>query len=252
MSTTHGIISSIQTGTGTSWSTIPYLTLDIDWAHDDILADAIDLVEEYQVPATWFVTHGTPLLSRLRSNPDFELGIHPNFNFLLSGDDRAGRDVDEVVDRLLVIVPEAKCVRSHSTTQSSGLLDLFARRGMSHECNSFIPVQSGIELKPWRLWTGLTRVPYFWEDDVACLYGGEKAPPMSRLVGLAGIKVFDFHPVHIFLNTENMQRYEHTREWHGFPQQLLAHRYVGEGTRTRFLELLHLLSSARSSQLGIR
>jgi hypothetical protein len=225
---------------------MPYLTLDIDWAHDDILDDAIELMEVYQVPATWFVTHDTPLLARLRSNPNFELGIHPNFNFLLNGDDRFGKNAVDVVDRLLTIVPEAKCVRSHSTTQSSGLLDLFRRKGLTHECNSFIPVQSGIEFKPWRLWSGITCVPYSWEDDVACLYGPESgAWPMSRLIGREGIKVFDFHPVHIFLNTEHMDRYEKTRAWHRAPQELRAHRYEGEGSRTRFLEFLRLMSPAR-------
>lgn len=243
-----GTISSIRVDAVADWSKVPYLTLDIDWAHDEILADTIDLVEENRVPATWFVTHDTPLLSRLRNNPRFELGIHPNFNFLLDGDGRAGRDVAEVLDRLLAIVPEAKCVRSHSTTQSSGLLDHFVRRGLTHECNAFIPVQSGIELKPWRLWSGLTRVPYFWEDDVACLYGRDETLPMSRLVSLEGIKVFDFHPVHIFLNTENMDRYEKTREWHRTPKELRAHRHTGEGTRTRFLDFLRLTSSLRLMQ----
>ena len=227
---------------------MPYLTLDIDWAHDDILIDAIDLVEAHQVSATWFVTHDTPQLSRLKSNPNFELGIHPNFNFLLNGDDHSGKDAEDVVDRLLAIVPEAKCVRSHSTTQSSGLLDLFRRKGLTHECNSFIPVQSGIELKPWRLWSGITCVPYSWEDDVACLYGPDNAMPMSRLVELAGIKVFDFHPVHIFLNTENIDRYEKTRALRRSPQQLSSHRYEGEGTRTRFLEFLKLASPLYKSQ----
>jgi hypothetical protein len=238
-------LCSIQVGAETDWAGAPYLSIDIDWAHDEILADTIDLVEAYRVPVTWFVTHDTPLLARLRSNPDFELGIHPNFNFLLGGDDRAGRDAAEVLDRLLAIVPEAKSVRSHSTTQNSGLLDLFARRGLTHECNSFIPVQSGIELKPWRLWSELTRVPYLWEDDVACLYGPDGDWPMSRLLGLRGIKVFDFHPVHIFLNTEHMDRYEKTRAWHRSPQELSAHRYEAEGTRTRFLEYLRLASAAR-------
>jgi hypothetical protein len=242
-------ISSIQVDSAASWSQKPYLTLDIDWAHDDILADAIELVEAHQVPATWFVTHDTPLLSRLRSNPDFELGIHPNFNFLLSGDGRDGRDAAEVLDRLMAVVPEAKSVRSHSTTQSSGLLDLFARKGLTHECNTFIPVQSGMALKPWRLWSDLTRVPYSWEDDVACLYGQESgAWPMSRLIGLEGIKVFDFHPIHVFLNTEHMDRYEKTRAWHRSPQELKAHRYEGEGSRTRFLEFLRLTSPARATQ----
>ena len=239
-------ISSIQVGSAEGWSKEPFLTLDIDWVHDDILADTIDLVEECQVSATWFVTHDTPLLARLSGNPSFELGVHPNFNYLLEGDSRAGRDAAEVLDRLLTIVPDAKCVRSHSTTQSSGLLDLFMRRGLTHECNSFVPVQSGIELKPWRLWSGLTRVPYCWEDDVACLYGGEEVLPMKQLVSLGGIKVFDFHPAHVFLNTENMDRYEKTRKWHRNPQELLEHRYEGEGTRTRFLEFLRLTSSALS------
>lgn len=241
-------ISHIRVGAEASWAQAPYLTLDIDWAHDEILADAITLVEAHRVPATWFVTHDTPLLARLRSNPDFELGIHPNFNFLLNGDDRAGRDAADVLDRLLAIVPEARCVRSHSTTRSSGLLDLFHRRGLTHECNSFIPVQSGIELRPWLLWSGMTCVPYSWEDDVACLFGQDSDWPMSRLIGLRGIKVFDFHPVHIFLNTEHMNRYEKTRSWHQSPQELLAHRYEGEGTRTRFLEFLSRASPARNTQ----
>jgi hypothetical protein len=242
-------LSSIQVGAEADWSGAPYLSIDIDWAHDDVLADTIDLVEEHHVPVTWFVTHDTPLLARLRSHPDFELGIHPNFNFLLSGDGRTGRDAAEVLDRLMAIVPEAKSVRSHSTTQNSGLLDLFARRGLTHECNAFIPVQAGMALKPWRLWSDLTRVPYSWEDDVACLYGPESdAWPMSRLVGLAGIKVFDFHPVHIFLNTEHMDRYRKTLGWHYAPQELRAHIYEGEGSRTRFLELLRLMSPARVTQ----
>lgn len=241
-------ISSVQIDSAANWSQSPYLTLDIDWAHDDILFDTIELVEAHRVQATWFVTHDTPLLSRLRRNPNFELGIHPNFNFLLNGDGRTGKDAAEVVDRLLAIVPEAKCVRSHSTTQSSGLLELFRRKGLTHECNSFIPVQSGIELKPWRLWSGMTCIPYFWEDDVACLYGPDDALPMSRLIDQGGIKVFDFHPVHVFLNTEHMARYEKTRELHRSPQQLRAHRYEGEGTRTRFLEFLRLASSYRATQ----
>ncbi len=241
-------LSSIRVGSEADWSGAPYLSIDIDWAHDDVLADTIDLVEEYRLPVTWFVTHDTPLLARLRSNPDFELGIHPNFNFLLNGDGCAGRDAAEVVDRLMVIVPEAKSVRSHSLTQNSLLLNLFARRGLTHECYTFIPIQSGIPLKPWRLWFDLTRVPFFWEDDIACLYGSDVAVPMNRMAGLEGIKVFDFHPIHIFLNTEDMDRYEKTRAWHRSPQVLQAHRYAGDGTRTRFLEYLRHTSTAYITQ----
>lgn len=241
-------ISDIQVAGESDWSAKPYLTIDIDWAHDDVLADTIDLIENYDVPTTWFVTHETPLLTRLRGNPSFELGIHPNFNFLLNGDSRAGRDALEVVDRLMDIVPEAKSVRSHSTTQNAGLLDLFVRRGLTHECNAFIPVQANIALKPWQLWSDLVRVPYFWEDDVACLYRQKNTPSeMSDLINLEGIKVFNFHPVHIFLNTEHLDRYENTRTWHRSPEELITHRYGGEGTRTCFLEFLRLTSQAMTN-----
>lgn len=233
-------LSSIQVSAEADWSGAPYLSIDIDWAHDDVLADTIDLFDEYRVPVTWFVTHDTPLLERLRSHRHFELGIHPNFNFLLSGDGRAGRDAAEVVDRLMAIVPEAKSVRSHSTTQNSGLLDLFARRGLTHECNTFIPVQSGMALKPWRLWSDLTRVPYFWEDDVTLLCGPDGFLPMSRLIGLRGIKVFNFHPIHIFLNTEHLDRYEATRLFHRDSAKLRDRRFPGAGTRTALTELLRL------------
>lgn len=243
----HKVFSAIDVGNEASWLSAPFLTLDIDWAHDAILTDTIELIERYEVPATWFVTHDTPMLDRLRANPDFELGIHPNFNWLLSGDSRAGRDAAEVVDRLLAIVPEAKCVRSHSTTQSSVLLDLFVQRGLTHESNSFIPAQSGIPLKPWKLWSGLTRIPYFWEDDVCVLYNPSGVEPITSMTSSAGIKVFDFHPIHVFLNTENLERYESTRELHKCPDVLSSHRYVGVGTRTRFIEFLTLAQASLSA-----
>lgn len=63
---------------------------------------------------------------------------------------------------------------------------------------------------------------------------------MSRLVALEGVKVFDFHPIHIFLNTESLDRYERTRPYHQNPSELIKHRYKGYGTRNRLIELLEL------------
>lgn len=235
-------ISGIQIGQGAAELRCSLLTLDLDWAHDVVVADTIDLVEQHGIPATWFVTHETPALERLRSNPLFELGIHPNFNFLLQGSHRAGRDAAEVLDRLLAIVPEARSVRSHSVTQSSVLLELFRSRGLTHECNTFIPWQAGISLKPWSLDNGLVRVPYFWEDDVA-FARSDGSTNMEILTHLPGLKVFDFHPIHVFLNTEDADRYERTRPLHRRPGELLEHRCRGRGTRTIFQELLGAIAA---------
>lgn len=214
-----------------------HLTFDVDWVCDEVLADTIDLVEEAEVAATWFVTHDTPLLSRLRENPKFELGIHPNFNFLLMGDSTNGSTAEEVVDRLMEIVPEARSVRSHSVTQSSRLLQLFVDKGLTHDSNDFIPERSKISILPWQLWNGLIKVPYFWSDELACIW--QSITGLNELITRPGLKVFDFHPIHVFLNTENIVRYEQTRTIHHKPQELIKYRHTGDGIRSMLLVLLH-------------
>jgi hypothetical protein len=228
-----------------SWQDTSFITLDIDWCHDEVLAYTINLLEQEGASATWFVTHDTPLLERLRANPKFELGIHPNFNFLLQGDSRNGKDAEEVVDRMLEIVPEAKSVRSHSMTQNSRLLDLFAEKGITHESNHFIPYHTGIRVKPWKLWNNLCRVPYNWEDDVHIMYSKiqiHEHNPSEIVLSSEnnGLMVFDFHPIHVFLNAESIDRYEQSRSMHHNPKKLINHRFKGYGTSSRFADLLKL------------
>ena len=239
------VISEVSVDDPETWQDKLFLTFDVDWAHDDILEDTIDLIEKADVSATWFVTHITPLLERLRSNPKFELGIHPNFNFLLDGDSTNGKNAKEIVGRLLDIVPEAKSVRSHSVAQNAYMMLYFQRVGLTHDCNHFIPEQAGMELKPWHLWNGVIKVPYFWEDDVVCMY--KLNTPVLNLVHRGGIKVFNFHPIHVFLNTENLERYERTRSLHGKPEELKRHRFDGEGVRK---DLLQILNQHRKIETG--
>lgn len=231
-------ITEINPEINISWEESLFLTFDIDWACDEVLANTIDLVQQKDICSTWFITHDTPLLKDLRKNPKFELGIHPNFNFLLNGDSRNGATAEEVIDRLLTIVPEAKTIRSHSMTQSSNLLQLFVKKGLTHDCNHFIPEQSHIHLNPWHVWNGLIKVPYFWEDDLACIY--DKNTPVNNLAQRDGLKVFDFHPIHVFLNTEKLERYESTRLIHNNHKELIKYRYQGKGTMTSLETLLML------------
>lgn len=234
-------ISSIVPSEPSSWANTPFLTFDIDWAHDQVIADCVDLVERAEAMATWFATHATPLLERLRHNPLFEIGIHPNFVPLLNGSRQAGSNVAEVISQLKAIVPEATSARSHSLVHSTQILHGFTQCGITHDVNCLVPESAGITLSPWALWDGLIRVPYFWEDDVACLFGDTDMAHTENLSVLRhrpGIKVFNFHPIHVFLNTEHLDRYERTRHLHQNPAELIKHRYTGYGTRNRLVELL--------------
>jgi hypothetical protein len=230
------LISRIDPSDTTTWENRVFLTLDVDWASDDVFAHAIDLVDSLGARATWFITHDTPLLDRLRNSDRYEIGIHPNFNPLLfKGDTSLGSTPEEIVSRLLALVPGAKSVRSHSMTQSSWLLNLFRRLGLTHDCNSFVPVESSIALKPWRGWEGLVRVPYFWEDDLHAI-GGEPWD-VTATTRHRGLKVYDFHPIHLFLNTPTPGHYETARPLLSDLGRLQAMRHTGPGPRT-FLEEL--------------
>jgi hypothetical protein len=242
MTEASAVIRSIMPDVPQSWQGKWFVTFDVDWAHDAVLEDTMALVAEADAAATWFVTHDTSLLRSLSSNPKWELGIHPNFNPLLDGTAGAGLNAGKVISDLMDIVPTAKSVRSHSMTQSSRLLDRFLSAGLTHDVNHFIPSGCNVTMKPWRHWNGLVRVPYIWEDDVHCVYTGSHQPepePSSIATStIGGLKVIDFHPIHVFLNTESLDRYEQTRSIHHNPAELIKHRFGGYGTRNRLLELL--------------
>ena len=74
------------------WKKIVFITIDVDWAIDEVLKDTIDLFIKNNVKATILLTHQTDLIKDISDNSLFELGIHPNFNFLLNGDFRYGKN----------------------------------------------------------------------------------------------------------------------------------------------------------------
>jgi hypothetical protein len=217
-----------------SWQGKFFLTFDIDWAHDQILTDTINLVLSFNVPATWFTTHATPVLESIRRSQLFELGIHPNFNPLLSG--KGGVNCAQVIKELKRLVPDAKSCRSHSVADGAVIRSALRAEGITHESNINIPEETGIALRPFLGSCGLTRVPYCWADEHA--FTGSQSDDFHDISRRMSLVVFDFHPIHVFLNTESSDRYERTRHLHQNPTELIKHRYEGYGTRNRLLDLL--------------
>jgi len=238
-------ISHITPGDQLTWKDETYLTLDIDWAPDYVIADTIELLLKYNVAATILVTHDTFLIRELLNEKNFEIGIHPNFNKLPNGSKEKGENAKQVIERLLEIVPNPKVVRSHSMTSNSHLLHYFKTYKITHDLNTFIPVGAEMKLKPFFSWNGLTRVPYCWEDDIHLLYEQigitEKEPKDIQSMINFGVKVINFHPIHIYLNTESLDRYENSRGFHRNLEKLQEYRYQGYGTRDRFIELISKL-----------
>jgi len=201
------------------------ITLDVDWAADEVLQAALDLITDLGIPATVFCTHPTPVLQGL--DPDrFELAWHPNY--------LADRDEAEVIDELAGWFPGVAGVRSHALYFHSRLAPLYLQRGIeyvAHDLRFGLP-----HLAPATHWSGLVDVPGFWEDDVHALYfDGDFAPGLVDL-DRPGLKVFDAHPIHLWLNTDRMARYEAARADMEARRDLTSHVNPGRGARTFLIQ----------------
>ncbi len=64
---------------------------------------------------------------------------------------------------------------------------------------------------------------------------------IQTLTQRKGLKVFNFHPIHVFLNTERLERYEESRPYHRSPEELLKYRNNDTpGARTALKTLIGL------------
>ena len=212
-------------------------TSDIDWAPDAVVKEMLDIFEEYNVKCTLFTTHESDVIKFSESNL-FEVAIHPNFNnSLLQGN---GRSAEDIIYELMEIYPNAKGVRSHSMTHATPLLNIYKKFHLKYESNLFIPYN--YELKPYICWTGITRIPYNWEDDIHFSYGKSFLyDPFenSKIHIENGYFVFDFHPIHVFLNTDNAETYNKAKTFYHNVNELQNYRNRKNiGTRDFLISLL--------------
>jgi hypothetical protein len=216
-------------------------TCDIDWAPEAVIEDTINLFELFGIKCTFFSTHHSPILTKSNKKL-FEIGIHPNFHPLLKGN--SDKTFEDILDDLLDIHPEARGVRTHTLMQSVAIIQKFADRRLVYESNTLMPYQTG--LKPFKLWNGLVRIPYNWEDDVHWAYGYSFDDCRISLDAEEMI-IFDFHPIHIYLNTENKYRYSEAKKYYNDPVKLNEFKNK-EVPGTRDL-LMNLLKHCRNNEI---
>lgn len=181
-------------------------TCDIDWAPEEVIADTLALFEQFNVKCTFFATHKSETLLNCNRKL-FEIGLHPNFNLILEGGNPKD-DIDKILKDLILIYPEAKGVRSHSMTQGTRILAKFSQYKLLYDANIFLPYHPNI--KPFKLWDSFIRVPFNWEDDIHWMYGYGFSGTKLNL--RKNLNILNFHPIHIYLNTENNKRYNDAKK----------------------------------------
>jgi len=188
-----------------------YLTFDIDWTCDEAVQYVLDKLEQYSCKATFFITHESPLIERMKENEHIELGLHPNFRKFLCPDKSVRPyDLEAPLRELKNIVPDAVSVRCHSLIQGTVFFNLFKDFDLLVDCNPYIPYSQGVEIRPWRFWTGTLVVPFVWSDYIDALRMGN-TEPRDLLVTEGVIKSVVFHPIHVYLNISTIEEYEHFR-----------------------------------------
>lgn len=221
------------------------LTLDIDWAPDCTIDWIAQVLVARQVRATWFVTHVSAAVERLREHPDlFELGIHPNF---LSGSSH-GDTTDAVLAHCMALVPEASTLRSHALVQSTPILArIMSETPISTDVSLYLPYTPHLRPVEYRVGgRALLRLPYFWEDDDE-MQQPERSWRLGPLLQIGpGLKVFDFHPIHVYMNAVDMTPYRQLiarvpRLQDAIEPDLVGLVRTGEGTQSLFLELVEHL-----------
>lgn len=184
------------------------ITLDVDWAPDWCIFKIADILIKKKIKATWFITHDSKGVRYLRDYPNlFELGVHPNFQ---EGSTQ-GRRPQEVMEYLMAIVPEAKSIRMHGLVQSSDLVKLLTEEyGIQYDLS--ILLRDTPNIIPHILYTksetSIIRIPFFWQDDYELLSPGPVFSFSHPKYHVSGLKVFNFHPIHLSLNTCSFDLYQ--------------------------------------------
>lgn len=214
------------------------LTMDIDWASEYAIEQALTVFEKRKLPVTVFVTHKSQVIDQALAQGRIKCGIHPNF----MPDSSQGSTYQEVVDFCYGLLPGARVFRAHRYYDGNDPMEALTAHGIVCESN----ICTLMDVMPPFLHRSMTvSFPIFWEDGAYLYnYDGFDYEFFRERFMQPGLKVINMHPMHLMLNTPY---FKYTREikdrlsreeWNHLDEQLIQKlRYDGYGI-TNFIETM--------------
>lgn len=222
------------------------LTFDTDWMSNSAMEQ---FLREFPIPgeATFFLHDAIPSLLRT----DHEICPHPFINDFAHWQHTLETLTAKLPRRPLGVRPHS-CVFSHAV--GVGLNDM----GFRYVSQASALYQTGIvpTRHPWGIW----EMPIYYMDNMDFWTTKnwpdiEHKPFSQNVIDAAleqeGLFVFDFHPLHIALNTRNHTDYGDVKD------KIIQDRispfelaFSGRGTRTFFLELCSAIQHFGHRSMG--
>lgn len=232
------------------------ITIDIDWASEEVVNDVVELLDERNLRATFFCTHAGIMLEK------HERALHPNFR--RSGDslkliqqemgDGFQRASEEILYKKIVSLtqsfcPEAIGVRGHSLFYDSQLLSIYHDCGLQYESNYLMPLVTG--LAPFYKEYDMVEIPIFFNDHFELKTNATRFCFDNFNLNAPGLKVFQFHPNMIYINAATNSHYLESKAFYHDAEKLKKSRYKGRGAREFFIELLDKLALQQDQVLTL-
>lgn len=213
------------------------ITLDTDWVPVPIMDYVLDRIIPPDLPATFFVTNSYPELLNSRRH-EYELAPHTNPVEL--NEDEITRELER---KIALCVKKPSGHRGHSLYWTERLRPLFRDYGIRYDSSTMMYLES--DIRPFRVGYDLLQIPLFFMDFFHFEYCGFNGTDPFSLNNLQlekkGLKVFDFHPIHLYLNTPNLDFYASVKAHYQQPEKLAALRYEGYGIQNFFLDIIDKL-----------
>jgi hypothetical protein len=219
------------------------LTVDVEWAHDAVLADVCRLFDERGLRGTFFCTHHGINVGV------HERGLHPNYRRNgdqlkqlrnQRGDAAAMLDEAEIYRHVLAatraFAPEAKGARSHSLYYDSNLMPLYRQFGLEYDSSYQIPMVEG--LRPFWKEYDVLELPIYFTDHFELKTGACDFEARKLELERPGLKVINLHPNMLFLNCADDAQYQACKPFYRDFDRLLAARNTGRGIRSFVIDLL--------------
>jgi len=208
---------------------VVFLTLDTDWCSEEILEFSLALFRSRHLSCTIFATGGYAALQNLERER-FEIGWHPNFH------EMKAEKHQERLREFQALFPEAVGVASHAMTCNTGLLSAFKEFGLKYDRN--LLRYKDAQAQPFAYYNGLRRFSVYWEDDI--WFSVEPGARFAKglLAAEQAFPLFNFHPIHLYMNTVSALHYQTFKPFQDEPEKLMEYRASGYGAFSFFEELV--------------